>query len=177
MRNVPYLLGMKHFAAKSLALIAGLTLTAASAVPESVDVTPFSVVNLQKGAVLDIDYVSQGCFGGSSSALTLTHDTIRYNDEIQPLSLQNAQDLDLYLRKLASLQGQPGGCTTSTRLELTMTRGDARETVSLFHDFCSAFPGGTPGLSPDHLRYELFEKPDAEEMTPLPYGCRLLQRF
>ena len=160
---------MSQPAAKYLALLAALTLTAASPKPAPVDVTDFSVVNLQNGAILSIDYDTQGCFSGASRSLLLSSDSVTYQDETRPLTLKQAQDLDTYLRQLGNAQGQVGGCTTSARLKLTVVRDTDVRTVSLYDDFCGHFPGGrSQGSSPDHLRFDLFENPQTAQMTPLP---------
>jgi hypothetical protein len=153
---------------RPLAIAALFLLTAASAKPAPVDVTDFSVVNLQNGAMLTIGYDAQGCFHSSSESLTLTADRVVYDGQTAPLSLDQAEGLDTYLRQLARVQGQPGGCTTSVNLRLTLVRDGEMQSVSLFDDFCGYFPGMQVGLSPDHLRYDLFEKAETEQMTPLP---------
>ncbi len=130
----------------------------------------FSVVNLQNGATLEISYKSMGCFQDSVGDLKLTSDTVEYKGETRPLTVAQAAGLDRYFQKLASRQGSPAGCTTVTTIGLGLERGnDLIAHRFLVDDFCSGlFDGPDELLSPDHLRYDLFDKAKNLQMTPLP---------
>ena len=130
----------------------------------------FSVVNLQNVETLEISYNSLGCFHKDVGGLKLTSEIIEYKGKTQPFTAAQAAGLDRYFQKLAQKQGSPGGCTTVTTIGLILRRDtELLAQRFLVDDFCSGlFDGSNEILSPDHLRYDLFEKPEDLQMTRLP---------
>jgi hypothetical protein len=126
-------------------------------------ISDFSVVNLQNGAELTIGYATQGCFNSSYGNLKISADGVTYKGKTKPLSMAQAVGLDTYFQQLSAKAGKAGGCTTATELVLTVRRnGEVISTQNLRDDFCRL---GEGAMSPDHIRYDLFEREEVEQQT------------
>ena len=136
---------------------------ATSDLPELSDINQFSFVNMQNGTTISVSYNSSGCFHSDSGVMTFTPEAISYAGETKTVSLQDMVSLDKYFRNLSAKQGQFGGCTSSTRLNLTLNREDkAVGQIALKDDFCFR---GEDMLAPNALKYKLFEKEKTEQLT------------
>jgi len=135
-------------------------LIGASATPPTLtDINRFSFVNLQKNTTISASFSSQGCFHSNSGTMTSQNKT-------KSVSLADMVKLDKYLRELALKQGSLGGCTSSTSYTLNLKQdGKSIGQMTLRDDFCM---GGKDMISPEGLRYKLFEQENVEQISLKP---------
>ena len=147
-----------------ISFFAMIALTATAATPPTLnDIDRFSFVNMQNDTTISVSFTSAGCFHYESGVMTFTPETVAYGDETKTVGFEDMAGVDKYLRNLAHKQGQLGGCTSSTTLTLTLNRdGQAVGQKTLRDDFCFREDGM---VSPDSLRYRLFEQEEAEQLS------------
>lgn len=95
--------------------------------------------------------------------MSFTPETVAYQGVTKTVGFQDMAGLDSYFRELSAKQGKPGGCTSSTHMTMTLNRDNqAIGQMTLTDDFCFRAEGM---IAPDALKYKLFEKGAAEQLT------------